>query len=434
VTASHDAARRAFFFQFGRQAASAVGQVAGMADIVGRTSSAMASELLGLDRPAVAGGGFTRAGVTADPVVSVAAPAAEGTFRSAYRLAGQELVILDQRRLPETIEEVAARRGSDVAYYLRLGVARGGALMAQLAAYGLALTAAERAGGSYDATRQELRRSGQALAAARPSVRLVPWAVERMAARVEAMSETSADSETDGSASGAHLAAALREEADAIAFDLTTWEAAIGRHLLDELASSTDAPVSVLVHGDHGALGTGQLGAGFNALAALRESGRAVRVFLTEGRPFMDGARLASWELRQAGIEHRLIADGAAAWLLDRESIDVVLIRGEWLAANGDVAALVGARGLAQLAAAAASAGRRPRVVVTAPSAVLDAATPDGRAIPAELRPARELAAYLADVPIRATDALVPATDIVPVGLVDALVTEQGVGRPREPR
>jgi methylthioribose-1-phosphate isomerase len=427
---AHDAARRAFFFQFGRQAVTAVGQVAGMADIVGRTSSAVANELLGLDRPDTKQAAFARAGVTADPVVSAAAPRADDTFRSTYRLAGDELVILDQRGIPESLDEVTARRGSDVAYYLRLGLARGGGLMAQIAAYGLALTAVERADQPPASTRQELRRTGQTLAAARPSARLVAWAVERMDAAI-----ATADADGGGETTGSQLATRLRQEADAIATDLTAWEAAIGARLGDALLGEGEGegegPLTLLVHGEHGALGAGQIGAGFAAIAGLKEAGREVRVFLTEGRPFMEGARLASWELRQAGIEHRVVADGAAAWLLEREPVDVVLLRAEWIAANGDTGALVGARALAQLAAAAAApGGRGPRVVVTAPSAAIDAATPDGAAIPHELRPARELAAYLAHVPIRATDALVPAADVVPVGLIDSLVTEDG---PRAP-
>ena len=46
------------------------------------------------------------------------------------------------------------------------------------------------------------------------------------------------------------------------------------------------------------------------ALSRMHAAGRDLRLFLTEGRPYMDGARLASWELRQAGIER---ADAFAA-------------------------------------------------------------------------------------------------------------------------
>ena len=146
-----------------------------------------------------------------------------------------------------------------------------------------------------------------------------------------------------------------------------------------------------------------------------------------EGRPFMDGARLASWELRQAGIEHKVVAEGAVAWLLQREAIDAVLIAADWVAVNGDVGALVGSRAVAQLAAAVPEGGGRPRVIVSGISATVDPETADGSAIPVELRTASEQSAYLAaDVPIRAADALVPAADVVPVGIIDTFVTERG--------
>jgi methylthioribose-1-phosphate isomerase len=422
AAAGHDPGRRAFFLQFGKQAATAAGQVAGMADIVGRTSSALAGELLGLDAPRSEPGsaGFARAGVAgagvARAVVSSAAPAAEHAFRSAYRLTDQGVVILDQRRLPESLEEVVARRGSDVAYYLRLGVARGGPLMAQLAAYGLALTAAERADRPAPDRQLELRRTERALVEARPSSRLLAWAVERLRAVAAGAGET---------ATGAAEAAALRAAADAIAAEITTWEAGMATSLAEALPEPGSRPLAVLLHGAHGPLVAGQLGAGLAALRQLRDAGRSVRVFVTEGRPFMDGARLAAWELRQAGIDHRIVPDAAAAWLFDREPIDALLVRAEWVAANGDTGALIGARALARLASTVE--GERPRIVAIGPTAAQDPSTSDASAIPPEMRPATELSAYLAEVPVRPADALVPAADVIPAGLVDLRVTEAGV-------
>jgi methylthioribose-1-phosphate isomerase len=421
----HDPARRAFFFQFGKQAATAAAQVAGMADVVGRTSSAMAGELLGLDdsgstaeRPP-----FERSGVATDPVVSAAEPAGEDSHRSAYRLAGDELVMLDQRRIPEALDEVVAVRGSDVAYYLRLGVARGGPLMAQLAAYGLALTASERIDGPAEARDLELRRTRRALVEARASSRLLAWSTERMQGAISGLGPSSP---------GAEVATTMRDEADAIARDITTWEAAVAARLVEQLPQPGGRPLTVLLHGDHGPLSTGQLGAGLAALTRLRDAGRELRLYVTEGRPFMDGARLASWELRQAGLEHKIIPDAGVAWLFDREPVDAVLVRAEWVAANGDTGALVGARAVAQLAAAVE--GEQPRLIVLGPTAVIDPSTPDGAAIPTELRPARDLSTYLADVPVRAADALVPAADVIPGALVAVMVSELGAGWAGEPR
>ena len=394
-----------------------------MADIVGRTSSALAGELLGLDEAEAEGQRpvFARSGLTRDPVVSAAKPAAEDAFRSAYRLTEEGLVILDQRRVPEALDELIARRGSDVAYYLRLGVARGGPLMAQLAAYGLALTAAERADHTPEQRDVELRRTAGALSDARVSSRMLTWATERMRQRATTV---------DAAASGAEVAEALRAEADAMAVEITAWEASMAATLVEALPQPQDRALTVLLHGSHGSLGAGQLGAGLAALGRLRDAGRELRVFVTEGRPFMEGARLSAWELRQAGIDHRVIPDIAAAWLFDREPVDVVLIRAEWIAADGATGALVGARALAQLAASVDD--ERPLVVALGPQAATDPDSAGGGAIPNELRPARELASYLADVPVRDSDALVPAADVVPAELIDLRVSEHGAAWSRE--
>ncbi len=242
-----------------------------------------------------------------------------------------------------------------------------------------------------------------------------------------------ARSRLDVAAEGAAVAAALRAEANAIAADVQAAQAAIAAALhgwLEGLDTDrTDRPLGVLVHGDPGALGGGLLGPGLTALRAVRDGGRELRVFVTETRPFMDGARLAAWELRQAGIDHKVIPDSAAAWLFDRERIDVVLIDAEWIAANGDTGAVIGSRAIALQAAAMPGVPERtrPLVIVTGLSQAIDLATRDGDAIPVELRPARDQAAFLTGLSIRVADALVPASDVMPADTIAALVTDRGV-------
>jgi methylthioribose-1-phosphate isomerase len=422
----HDASRRAFFRSFGKQAVTTAGQMAGMANILNRTTTTAAANLLGLGEPfptrPQARRAWTGSRAFAPPGPSVITYPADDTYRSPYRVAGDELMILDQRGIPNRLEELVARRGADVAYFLRLGACRGGPIMAQLAAYGLALTAHERAGEPPASTELELRRTERALSLAWPSARLLGWSVERMRS-----AERPGEDLTGGT-----LAAALREEADAIASRLQAAQDAIAVALFDLMSSPEDRPLGVLLHGDPGALAGGLLGTGITALARLDGEGRRLRIFVTETRPFMEGARLAAWELRQAGIPYQVIPDAAVAWLFEREAIDAVLIEADWVAANGDVGAVVGSRAIAQQASLAPeSAGRpRPSVVVCAVSAAIDPATLDGSAIPTDLRSGRELAAYLGDVPIGPADGLAPVIDVIPAASITSLVTERGVLSP----
>ncbi len=426
-----------------------------MATVVNRVTGTAVANLLGLAAPSSPSGApsdllmrrtdpsgtvVTRASLLPDPTSAAVgaepsagaspgevAGASDHRFRSPYRIVGQELMLLDQRAIPEALSEVVAKRGSDVAYYFRVGVVRGGALLAQLAAIGLSLTAQERAEQPADVRDSELRRTAEALVQARPSMRLVALAVERME-RLRAALGAEAD--------GAAVAAALRTEAGAIAAELQAHHASAARALAEVLAGlaadGPGRPLGVLIHGDPGALSSGLVGVVPTALRRVRDEGQTLRIFVTETRPFMDGARLASWELRQAGLDHKVVPDAAVAWLLQQEPIDVILVNAEWVAANGDCAAVSGSRGVVLQAVAMPGwpGVSQPAVVVCAIAAAIDRSTPDGDAIPVEMRPAREMVAYLAGVPLRVSDVLAPASDIIPAAAITALVTERGVIAP----
>jgi methylthioribose-1-phosphate isomerase len=257
---------------------------------------------------------------------------------------------------------------------------------------------------------------------------------------------------------GVALADALRVEADSIAGGLQMAHASVAAALAGRLAelsdratADRDGALCVLLHGDPGALWGGSVGTAITALARLAGDGRPLRVFVTETRPFMEGARLAGWELRQAGIAYRVVPDGAVAWLLDREVVDAVVLAAEWIAANGDTGAVIGSRSVALLAglatapamatATVSGAGRTgPEVIVAAAAATIDPLTPDGSAIPVELRPARELeTGPRAEQPPAGAkttwhDALNPACDVVPAAAIGSIVTERGAARPVSPR
>jgi methylthioribose-1-phosphate isomerase len=418
----HDPARRAFFRQFGRQAVTTAGQVAGMADIVGRTTGGATAGLLGLlgvtePRPRGATPVARRPVVSAGTSVAGVA-AADSAYRSPFRLEGDTLRILDQRLIPDALEEIVARRGSDVVHYLRRGVFGGGPMLAQLAAYGQALTAKERGSQPAALRDQELERTRAALLEHRPASRSLRWALERQ----DAVVRRSAAAATP--ASGPELAAALRNEADAIAAEIQLGLSASGDLLAATISDQAPAggPIGVLIHGDPGALRGGLVGSGIVALRRLRQDGRELHVLVTEARPSEEGLRLASWELRQAGIDHTIVPDTAAAWVLGQEPVDVILVSAECVAANGDSAAVLGSRALAHLVAV--ERDRRgtstPRLLVTALTSAIDLDIPDGSAIPT-------------DVPYpkgQRDPRVLPGSDVIAANHISALITERGVVAP----
>jgi methylthioribose-1-phosphate isomerase len=126
---------------------------------------------------------------------------------------------------------------------------------------------------------------------------------------------------------------------------------------------------------------------------------------------------LTAWELERLGIPHAVIADAAAAHFMASGEVDCVIVGADRIAANGDTANKVGTYGLAVLAR-----HHGLPLYVVAPSSTVDAATPDGAAIPIEERDGAEVSARF---PARN-----PAFDVTPAALVTAIVTERGVHEP----
>lgn len=392
-------------------------QVAGVAAAVSQIPTNTAAGLLGLT------GSRPPTPTPARPVTSATATTgAPAVYRSPYRFSDGVLQLLDQRRIPEAADEQACRRGMDVAFHMRAGTVRGGPLLAQLGAYGLALTARELVERPPAQRESELRRVGRALVGARPGARMLAWVVEELHGLVEA-----ARDEPTGHA----LAERLWGAADMLAQQAQEDHARIAQHLAAFLPRPTDRPLQVLIHGDPGALTAGLVGTAINGLMLRVAAGDPVHAWVTETRPEMEGARLATWELTHAGVEHTLLPDSAVATLLASESIDAVLLGAEWIAANGDVANVVGSRAVAELAAIV-PAFPVP-VIVCGPARTVDLATPDGTAIPADPRPVVRLGAYLSGVRVDRVAGLNPAADIVPAQRVSVLVTEQGVLATPEP-
>jgi methylthioribose-1-phosphate isomerase len=241
------------------------------------------------------------------------------------------------------------------------------------------------------------------------------WACDRVVA--------AADRAACGSPAAAAWAERVRVEAMAI------WDEdrAASKAMAEHGASFFPTERRFLTHCNTGGLATGGGGTALGVILEIhRRGGRRLEVWATETRPLLQGARLTAWELRRAGIDAALVADGAAAFTIVRRSVEAVLVGADRIARNGDVANKIGTYPLA-LAARAAGI---PFVVV-APTSTLDPLTPDGAAIAVEERDPLEVTAFrgvpTAPEGFRAEN---PAFDITPASLVTALVTERGVHRP----
>jgi methylthioribose-1-phosphate isomerase len=321
--------------------------------------------------------------------------------------------VLDQTRLPECETWIEAGEAGLMASAIAKLQIRGAPAIGIGAALALAAEAARE--GTLDERRARLRGAAATLRAARPTAVNLAWACDRVVA--------AADRAACGSPAAAAWAERVRVEAMAI------WDEdrAASKAMAEHGASFFPTERRFLTHCNTGGLATGGGGTALGVILEIhRRGGRRLEVWATETRPLLQGARLTAWELRRAGIDAALVADGAAAFTIVRRSVEAVLVGADRIARNGDVANKIGTYPLA-LAARAAGI---PFVVV-APTSTLDPLTPDGAAIAVEERDPLEVTAFrgvpTAPEGFRAEN---PAFDITPASLVTALVTERGVHRP----
>ena len=287
------------------------------------------------------------------------------------------VVLLDQRRLPDEEVELVCGSAAEVAEAIATLAIRGAPAIGVAAAYGLALAALRG---------EDLVEAERVLAASRPTAVNLFWALEHM--RADPTPER---------------ARALHRE-----------EIARCRRMAAHAADLFGPGTHALTHCNAGGLATGGYGSALGALRTAWERGLLERVFVDETRPLLQGARVTAWELESAGIPHAVIADSAAASLMARGEVDVIVTGADRIAANGDTANKIGTYGLAVLAA-----HHGLPLYVVAPSSTIDLATPTGAEIPIEERDPSEVTSRF--------PAWNPAFDVTPYELITAIVTEDGV-------
>ena len=328
------------------------------------------------------------------------------------RWADDRLVLLDQTRLPVEEVEQGFERWEDVATAIRSLVVRGAPAIGVAAAYAVALAARASHATTFDALLADLETAARGLAATRPTAVNLCWAVERvkrvaLSARARPLAE---------------IRARLLAEAHAIREEDIAGNHAIGAHG----AALVPAGARFLTHCNAGALATAGYGTALGVVRAAHAAGKVALVWVDETRPVLQGARLTAWECVREGIPHRLISDVAAASVMARGQVDLVVTGADRIAANGDTANKVGTYSLAVLA-------RHHGVpfYVAAPFSTIDPALPSGAGIPIEERdPAEVRCVGGRQIAPLESPVYNPAFDVTPAALITAIVTERGVFRP----
>ena len=316
------------------------------------------------------------------------------------------LVLLDQRKLPAVVEFIECKRIEDVIAAIKDMVVRGAPAIGLTAAYGVVIAARTRLKRSPDTWEKALQADLHALAKARPTAVNLQWAIWRMQKAIENID-------------GDDVVEKLLQLAQQMHEEDVQANKTLGNFGAELLSNEAQ----VITHCNAGALATGGYGTALGVIRSAHAQNKISTIYADETRPWFQGTRLTAWELLQDNIPVTLICDSAAASLMQQKNISWVIVGADRVASNGDVANKIGTYSLAVMARQ-----HKVKFMVAAPTSTIDMNIANGEEIEIEQRLDSEVTT-VQDRQIGPQEAHVwnPVFDVTPADFVSALVTEKGI-------
>jgi len=325
---------------------------------------------------------------------------------------GDHVRMIDQTRLPSERAEIEVRTVPEMVEAIQKLRIRGAPAIGIAAAMGLVAALRLHRDADESEFRARLEEYGAALATARPTAVNLSWAIERMRRVARAHPDMAS--------------AALWERLEQEALAIYEEDREMCRRIGESARAVIRERAGILTHCNAGGLATSGYGTALACAYVAHEDGKSIRVFADETRPLMQGSRLTTWELMEAGIDVTLICDDMTAATMAKGEIDMVIVGADRIAANGDTANKIGTYGVAILA-------REHGIpfYVAAPRTTFDFSLPDGSRIPIEERdPAEVTHGFGAATAPAGVRVYSPAFDVTPARYITGFFTDAGLLAP----
>ena len=319
------------------------------------------------------------------------------------------VIMIDQTKLPNSLEYVTYTDYNQVADAIRTLVIRGAPAIGVSGAFGLALAALQSNAKEKDQLIQDLETAKKILFETRPTAVNLAWGLEKI------MKITKDDKTVD------EIRTSVIETAKQMAKDDIQINMSIGKNG-SELFSEND---TIMTHCNAGALATVGYGTALGVIRATKESGKKVKVIATETRPIQQGSRLTAFELKHDGIDVSLIPDTAVGYTMANGLVDGVIVGADRILQTGHVFNKIGTYQVATMAKQ-----HNIPFYVAAPLSTFDLESrPDNVII--EQRKASEVTG-IGDKRTApdGIDVINPAFDMTPPELISGIITENGIVKP----
>jgi len=321
----------------------------------------------------------------------------------------EKIKLIDQTLLPNEFKHIYCDTVKSIWEAIKNLRVRGAPAIGIAGALGVVLGMQDSKAKDYAEFKKQLEQVISYLSSSRPTAVNLFWALDRMRVCCEQHRNLSVNI----------IKSKLLNEAQAIIDEDKNICRNIGRNGT-KLIKDGDV---ILTHCNAGGLATADYGTALGVIFYAAEQGKKIRVYADETRPLLQGARLTTWELMQAGIDVTLICDNMAGALMRQGKISCVIVGADRIASNGDTANKIGTYSLAVLAKA-----HNIPFYVAAPISTFDMKIKSGEQIPIEQRAPEEVTnLYKKRIAPENVCVYNPAFDVTPARLISAIITENGI-------
>ena len=319
------------------------------------------------------------------------------------------VIMIDQTKLPNSLEYVTYTDYNQVADAIRTLVVRGAPAIGISGAFGLALAVLQSDAKEKDQLIQDLETAQKILLKTRPTAVNLAWGLEKI------MSVAKSEKTVE------QIRVSIVEVAKQMAEDDIQINMSIGKNG-SELFSKND---TIMTHCNAGALATVGYGTALGVIRAAKESGKNIKVIATETRPVQQGSRLTAFELKHDGIDVSLIPDTAVGYTMANGLVNGVIVGADRILRTGHVFNKIGTYQVATMAKQ-----HNIPFYVAAPLSTFDLESrPEDVII--EQRNASEVTG-IGDKKTApdGIDVINPAFDMTPPELISGIITENGIVKP----
>lgn len=336
-------------------------------------------------------------------------PLKPNTLPQTLRWEDNTLYLIDQTKLPTEVIEEKQNTLQQVWDAIKMLKVRGAPAIGIAGAYGLLYGIKDKLELDKDTFFTTIKDTAAYLDSSRPTAVNLSWALKRMVNKASSVKDKTVND----------IYKILVTEAITIHNE----DRKLCRHIGENGMPLIKEGMGVLTHCNAGSLATSELGTATAPMYLAHQAGVKFKVYSDETRPLLQGARLTSWELQQAGLDVTLLCDNMAAHIMSKGLIDMVIVGTDRVAANGDVANKIGTMGVAILAK-----HFNIPFYVACPFSTIDMNTACGDDIEIEEREDEEVTHFgLKRTAPENIQVRNPAFDVTPNKLVTGIITDKGI-------